>query len=306
MTHQYPALTPEQKRELQDIAQRIVAPGKGILAADESTGSMAKRLNPIGVDNTEENRRRYRQLLFTADQRIDKCIGGVIFFHETLYQNTDDGIPFAKLIKDRGIVVGIKNGIVPIVEPEILPDGDHDLKRCQYVTEKVWHCFNTVVKRRYLKVLAACYKALSDHHVYLEGTLLKPNMVTAGHSCPTKYSSEEIAMATVTALRRSVPPAVTGVTFLSGGQSEEEASMNLNAINVCPYIKPWALTFSYGRALQASALNAWRGEQSQEKAATEEFIKRAEANGLAALGKYESSGTCGAAGKSLYVANHAY
>uniref|UniRef100_A0A672HMF2 Fructose-bisphosphate aldolase n=2 Tax=Salarias fasciatus TaxID=181472 RepID=A0A672HMF2_SALFA len=363
MTHQYPALTPEQKKDLQDIALRIVAPGKGILAADESTGSMAKRLNPIGVENTEENRRRYRQLLFTADQRIDNCIGGVIFFHETLYQNTDDGTNFAKLIKDRGIVVGIKvdkgvvplagtngetttqgldglsercaqykkdgadfakwrcvlkisettpselaifenanvlaryasicqqNGIVPIVEPEILPDGDHDLKRCQYVTEKV---------------LAAVYKALSDHHVYLEGTLLKPNMVTAGHSCPNKYSSEEIAMATVTALRRTVPPAVTGVTFLSGGQSEEEASVNLNSINNCPLAKPWALTFSYGRALQASALNAWKGELSNEKAATEEFIKRAEANGLAALGKYESSGTAGAAGKSLYVANHAY
>uniref|UniRef100_A0A8D3DHI9 Fructose-bisphosphate aldolase n=1 Tax=Scophthalmus maximus TaxID=52904 RepID=A0A8D3DHI9_SCOMX len=333
MTHQYPALTPEQKKELQDIAQRIVAPGKGILAADESTGSMGKRLNPIGVENTEENRRRYRQLLFTADQRIDSCIGGVIFFHETLYQNTDDGTSFPTLIKDRGIVVGIKvdkgvvplagtngetttqgldglsercaqykkegadfakwrcvlkisdntpselaifenanvlaryasicqqNGIVPIVEPEILPDGDHDLKRCQYVTEKV---------------LAAVYKALSDHHVYLEGTLLKPNMVTAGHSCPTKYSGEEIAMATVTALRRTVPPAVTGVTFLSGGQSEEEASVNLNAMNNCPLPRPWALTFSYGRALQASALNAWKGELNNEKAATEEFIKRAE------------------------------
>ncbi|XP_043077532.1 fructose-bisphosphate aldolase C-B [Puntigrus tetrazona] len=363
MTHQYPALTTEQKKELQDIAQRIVAPGKGILAADESTGSMAKRLNPIGVENTEENRRLYRQILFTADERIDKCIGGVIFFHETLYQKADDGTPFAKMIKDRGIVVGIKvdkgvvplagtngetttqgldglsercaqykkdgadfakwrsvlkisettpselaimenanvlaryasicqqNGIVPIVEPEILPDGEHDLKRCQYVTEKV---------------LAACYKALSDHHVYLEGTLLKPNMVTAGHSCPTKFSNEEIAMATVTALRRTVPPAVTGVTFLSGGQSEEEASINLNAINNCPLTKPWALTFSYGRALQASALNAWRGSKDNEKAATEEFIKRAEANGLAAQGKYISSGTGGSAGQSLYVANHAY
>ncbi|KAG7280207.1 hypothetical protein CRUP_037568, partial [Coryphaenoides rupestris] len=309
MTHQFPALTPEQKKELQDIAERIVAPGKGILAADESTGSMAKRFNPIGVENTEENRRRYRQLLFTADERIDSCIGGVIFFHETLYQTSDDGTTFAKLIQDRGLVVGIKvdkgvvplagtngetttqgldglsercaqykkdgadfakwrcvlkitdttpselaifenanvlaryasicqqNGIVPIVEPEILPDGDHDLKRCQYVSEKV---------------LAAVYKALSDHHVYLEGTLLKPNMVTAGHSCPHKYSNEEIAMAT------------------------EEASVNLNAINTCPLAKPWALTFSYGRALQASALNAWRGELDNEKAATEEFIKRAE------------------------------
>uniref|UniRef100_A0A8C5B054 Fructose-bisphosphate aldolase n=1 Tax=Gadus morhua TaxID=8049 RepID=A0A8C5B054_GADMO len=333
MTHQFPALTPEQKKELQEIAERIVAPGKGILAADESTGSMAKRFNPIGVENTEENRRRYRQLLFTADERIDSCIGGVIFFHETLYQSSDDGTVFSKLIQDRGLVVGIKvdkgvvplagtdgetttqgldglsercaqykkdgadfakwrcvlkisentpselaimenanvlaryasicqqNGIVPIVEPEILPDGDHDLKRCQYISEKV---------------LAAVYKALSDHHVYLEGTLLKPNMVTAGHSCPHKYSNEEIAMATVTALRRTVPPAVTGVTFLSGGQSEEEASINLNAINTCPLAKPWALTFSYGRALQASALNAWKGELDNEKAATEEFIKRAE------------------------------
>ncbi|NXY00626.1 ALDOC aldolase, partial [Centropus bengalensis] len=154
-----------------------------------------------------------------------------------------------------------QNGIVPIVEPEILPDGDHDLKRCQYVTEKV---------------LAAVYKALSDHHVYLEGTLLKPNMVTPGHSCPTKYSPEEIAMATVTALRRTVPPAVPGVTFLSGGQSEEEASINLNAINTCPLMRPWALTFSYGRALQASALNAWRGQRDNANAATEEFVKRAE------------------------------
>ncbi|PKU31947.1 sperm-associated antigen 5 [Limosa lapponica baueri] len=185
-----------------------------------------------------------------------------------------------------------ENGIVPIVEPEILPDGDHDLKRCQYVTEKV---------------LAAVYKALSDHHVYLEGTLLKPNMVTPGHSCPTKYSPEEIAMATVTALRRTVPPAVPGVTFLSGGQSEEEASINLNAINTCPLMRPWALTFSYGRALQASALSAWRGQRDNATAATEEFVKRAEVNGLAALGKYEGSGDdSGAAGQSLYVANHAY
>jgi fructose-bisphosphate aldolase class I len=150
------------------------------------------------------------------------------------------------------------------------------------------------------------YKALSDHHVYLEGTLLKPNMVTAGHSCPNKYNNEEIAMSTVTALRRTVPPAVTGVTFLSGGQSEEDASVNLNCINTCPLAKPWALTFSYGRALQASALNAWKGDLSNEKAATEEFLKRAEANSQAALGKYESSGSGGAAGQSLYVANHAY
>uniref|UniRef100_A0A2I2ZFU3 Fructose-bisphosphate aldolase n=1 Tax=Gorilla gorilla gorilla TaxID=9595 RepID=A0A2I2ZFU3_GORGO len=356
MPHSYPALSAEQKKELSDIALRIVAPGKGILAADESVGSMAKRLSQIGVENTEENRRLYRQVLFSADDRVKKCIGGVIFFHETLYQKDDNGVPFVRTIQDKGIVVagcenklvgtvlagldGLsercaqykkdgadfakwrcvlkisertpsalailenanvlaryasicqQNGIVPIVEPEILPDGDHDLKRCQYVTEKV---------------LAAVYKALSDHHVYLEGTLLKPNMVTPGHACPIKYTPEEIAMATVTALRRTVPPAVPGVTFLSGGQSEEEASFNLNAINRCPLPRPWALTFSYGRALQASALNAWRGQRDNAGAATEEFIKRAEVNGLAAQGKYEGSGEDGgAAAQSLYIANHAY
>ncbi|XP_011916371.1 PREDICTED: fructose-bisphosphate aldolase A [Cercocebus atys] len=185
-----------------------------------------------------------------------------------------------------------QNGIVPIVEPEILPDGDHDLKRCQYVTEKV---------------LAAVYKALSDHHIYLEGTLLKPNMVTPGHACTQKFSHEEIAMATVTALRRTVPPAVTGITFLSGGQSEEEASINLNAINKCPLLKPWALTFSYGRALQASALKAWGGKKENLKAAQEEYVKRALANSLACQGKYTPSGHAGAAAsESLFVSNHAY
>merc|ERR1712061_191429 len=184
------------------------------------------------------------------------------------------------------------NGIVPIVEPEILPDGDHDLKHCQYVTEKV---------------LAAMYKALSDHHVYLEGTLLKPNMVTAGHSCSHKYTNQEIAMATVTALRRTVPPAVPGITFLSGGQSEEEASINLNAMNKCPLHRPWAITFSYGRALQASALKAWGGKKENGTACQEEFMKRALANSLACVGKYVTAGGSSAAGgESLYVANHAY
>ncbi|TRY74184.1 hypothetical protein DNTS_004353 [Danionella cerebrum] len=364
MPHAYPFLGPDQKKELNEIAQRIVATGKGILAADESTGSVAKRFQSINAENTEENRRLYRQLLFTADDRIKPCIGGVILFHETLYQKTDDGKLFSQLIKERGMVVGIKvdkgvvplagtngetttqgldglyercaqykkdgadfakwrcvlritpttpsnlaiienanvlaryasicqmHGIVPIVEPEILPDGDHDLKRCQYVTEKV---------------LAAVYKALSDHHVYLEGTLLKPNMVTAGHSCSYKFSPQEIAMATVTALRRTVPPAVPGITFLSGGQSEEEASINLSAINQCPLGKPWALTFSYGRALQASALRAWGGKKENGTACQEEFIKRALNNSAASIGHYVSKGDTGsAAGESLFVANHAY
>ncbi|KAM7338523.1 hypothetical protein ACRRTK_002007 [Alexandromys fortis] len=288
--------------------------------------------------------------------RVNLCIGGgVILFHETLYQKADDGRPFSQVIKSKGSVVGIKvdkgvvplagthgetttqgldglsercaqykkdgadfakwrcvlkigehtssalaimenanvlaryasicqqNGIVPIVKPEILPDGDHDLKRCQYVTEKV---------------LAAVYKALSDHHVYLEGTLLKPNM---------KYSNEEIAMATVTALLCTMPPAVTGVTFLFGGQSEEEASINLNAINKCPLLKPWPLTFSYGRALQASALKAWGRKKENLKAAQEEYIKRALANSLVCQGKYTPSGQSGAAAsESLFISNHAY
>ncbi|KAL6078641.1 hypothetical protein STEG23_032177 [Scotinomys teguina] len=184
------------------------------------------------------------------------------------------------------------NGIVPIVELEIFPDGDHDLKRCQYVTEKV---------------LAAVYKALSDHHVYLEGTLLKSNMVTPGHICTQKVSNEETAMATVTALRRTVPPAVPAVTFLSGGQSEEEAIINLNAINKCPLLKLWALTFSYGRALQASALKAWGGKEENLKAAQEEYIKRALTNNsLACQGKYTPSSQSGVAANESLISNHAY
>ncbi|XP_042194475.1 fructose-bisphosphate aldolase C [Callorhinchus milii] len=368
MTHQYPALSPDQKRELSEIALRIVAPGKGILAADESVGSMAKRFAQIGVENNEEMRRQYRQLLLTADDRVKSYLGGVIFFHETMYQSTDDGVPFINIVKERGIAAGIKvdkgvvplagtngetttqgldglaercaqykndgadfakwrcvlkitnstpsclaikenanvlaryasicqqNGIVPIVEPEILPDGDHDLKRCQHITQKV---------------LAAVYKALHEHHVYLEGTLLKPNMVTCGHSCPTKFSPEEVAKATVIALRRTVPPAVPGITFLSGGQSEEEASLNLNAINKLQIPKPWALTFSFGRALQASALSAWQGQASNVDMAMDEFLKRAEINSMAALGQYEAceeeeDEDTGTAGESLYVEDHAY
>lgn len=279
---------PALQDELRKIANAIVAPGKGILAADESVGTMGKRLQDIGLENTEENRRKYRQLLFTADKSIGDYISGVILFHETLYQKADDGTPFPELLKQRGIIPGIKvdtgvvplmgsedecttqglddlakrcaqykkdgchfakwrcvlkintntpsyqailenanvlaryasicqqNRIVPIVEPEVLPDGTHDLDRAQKVTESV---------------LAFVYKALADHHVFLEGTLLKPNMVTAGQSHAVKFSPEDIARATVTALSRTVPPAVPGITFLSGGQSEEEASVNLDAIN---------------------------------------------------------------------------
>ncbi|VDK37478.1 unnamed protein product [Dibothriocephalus latus] len=254
-------------QELRETANAIVAPGKGILAADESTGTIGKRFASIGLENTEENRRVYRELLFTTDPEFAKNISGVILFHETVYQKTKDGKPFVQLLKERGVIPGIKvdkgvvplggtynecttqgldglaercaqyykdgcrfakwrcvlkisshtpsylamlenanvlaryasicqqNGLVPIVEPEVLCDGDHDLETCQRVTEDVLHFV---------------YKALADHHVYLEGTLLKPNMVTAGQSCPNKSSNQENARATVEALQRSVPASVPG------------------------------------------------------------------------------------------------
>lgn len=356
---------PELKKELSEIAAAIVAPGKGILAADESTATIGKRLQSINVENNEENRKAYRQLLFsTSKDVIKEYISGVILFHETVYQKAEDGTPFIQLLKERNIIPGIKvdkgvvplfgtddecttqglddlqarciqykkDGchfakwrcvlkikkdcpsklailenanvlaryasicqsarIVPIVEPEILPDGDHDLARCQQVTEEV---------------LAAVYKALNDHHVYLEGTLLKPNMVTPGQSCPKRATPQEIASATVIALQRTVPPAVPGITFLSGGQSEEEASVNLDAINKYPGKKPWALTFSYGRALQASVIQAWGGKKEQIAAAQEELIKRSKANAAACQGKYVPGSISSLAGKnSLYVTAHKY
>lgn len=359
---QYP--TPELQEELKKIAQAIVAPAKGILAADESTGTMGKRLQDIGVENTEENRRRYRQLLFSSDAVLSENISGVILFHETLYQKADDGTPLVSLLEKKGIIPGIKvdkgvvplfgsedecttqglddlaqrcaqykkdgchfakwrcvlkigrntpsyqaiqenanvlaryasicqsQRIVPIVEPEVLPDGEHDLDRAQKVTEVV---------------LAAVYKALNDHHVYLEGTLLKPNMVTAGQSCKKTYTPNDVARATVTALLRTVPAAVPGVTFLSGGQSEEEASVHLNAINAVDLKRPWVLTFSYGRALQASVLRAWGGKTENILAGQQELIKRAKANGLAAVGKYVAGSIPSlAASKSNFVKSHAY
>jgi fructose-bisphosphate aldolase class I len=356
-------LTDSQQKELASIAQQIVAPGKGILAADESTATIGKRLSQIGVENNEDNRKAYRALLFSADKSHYANISGVILFHETLYQKTADGVPMVKLLQDRGIIPGIKvdkgvvnlagslnetttqgldglaercaqykkdgahfakwrcvlnigthtpsyqsmlenanvlaryasicqqNGLVPIVEPEVLPDGDHDLETAQRVTEQV---------------LAFTYKALADHHVYLEGTLLKPNMVTAGQSCPKKYTAEQNAAATVTALMRTVPPAVPGVTFLSGGQSEHDATLNLNAINRHPARKPWALTFSFGRALQASVLTAWKGKPENVKLAQEELFKLARANGEASLGKFGGTLNTAAGGQSLFVEKHAY
>ncbi|XP_051824732.1 fructose-bisphosphate aldolase B-like [Antechinus flavipes] len=362
--YRFQALTAEQKKELSDLAKRIVADGKGILAADKSVGTMGNCLQRIKVENTEENRCQFREILFSVDKSINQSIGGVILFHETLYQKDSQGKWFRDILKEKGIVVGIKldqgaaplagtnqettiqgldglsqccaqykkdgadfgkwravlkiadqcpsnlaiqenanalaryasicqqNGLVPIVEPEVIPDGDHDIEHCQYVSEKV---------------LAAVYKALNDHHVYLEGTLLKPNMVTAGHACTKKYTPEQVAMATVTTLHRTVPAAVPGICFLSGGMSEEDATLNLNAINLCPLPKPWKLSFSYGQALQASALDAWRGKAANKKATQEAFVKRAQANNQETKGQYVHSGTSSSASsQSLFTPCYTY
>jgi fructose-bisphosphate aldolase class I len=358
-----PFLTKAQEEALVKTAKAIVAPGKGILAADESTGTMGKRLKNINLENTEDNRRKYRQLLFTTDKSIANNISGVIMFHETFYQKSANGTPFPKVLESVGIIPGIKvdkgvvplagtlgegttqglddlgarcaeyykggarfakwrcvlnisshtpsnvglaenanvlaryasicqmNGLVPIVEPEVLCDGDHDLERCQKVTEQT---------------LAYVYKALADHHVFLEGTLLKPNMVTPGQACSKKYTAEQIGQATVTALRRGVPAAVPGIVFLSGGQSEIDATKNLNAINKVSGCKPWALSFSYGRALQASVLKAWQGKDENVAAAQKVYLHRAKANGLATLGKYEGEDAASSASESLFVAKHTY
>lgn len=355
---------PEGKlKELRDIANALVAPGKGLLAADESVPTLGKRFKGINLENTEENRRNYRQLLFSTDPSLAKNISGVILHHETLYQKSEDGTPLLRLLQDRGIIPGIKvdkgtvplagtpdelttqgldglsercaqykkdgchfakwrcvlrisdrtpsylamkenanvlaryavicqqNGIVPIVEPEVLPDGNHDLYTSMRVTEDV---------------LSFTYKALQDHHVYLEGTLLKPNMVTAGQSHSQKYSVEQNAVATVQALQRTVPPAVAGIVFLSGGMSEAEATQNLNAINATQGRKPWALTFSFGRALQASVIQVWDGQQANTLSAQQELLKLAQANGAASLGKYEGDLQTAAGSQTQFIANHAY
>jgi len=357
-----PHLTKTEQAELAKIAKQIVANGHGILAADESNGTMGKRLANINVANEESNRKTYRSLMFETEG-MEKYIGGVILFDETVYQSNDAGVKLVDVLKAKNVVCGIKvdkgvvvlsgtsgetvtqgldglnerckkykadgcdfakwrnvikigngtpsqlaidqsaqvlaryasicqvHGIVPIVEPEILQDGDHTLEVCQEVTERV---------------LAAQYKALHDHHVYLEGTLLKPNMVTPGQSCPTRATPEQIAEATVTAFQRTIPVAVPGIVFLSGGHSEVDATTYLNAINQHPGFKPWKLSFSFGRALQASALKAWQGKADNKKAAQDAFMVRAKGNCLAAMGKYEGEAEALCAGDSLFVANHSY
>jgi len=337
-------LSAERRAELRATARAICAPGKGILAADESSNTIAKRFASINIDNTEEHRRAYRELLFSADPDMGKHISAVILFHETLYHKASDERPLVKLLEERGIIPGIKvdtglvplasssanetttqgldslgqrcaeyrrdgarfakfrctlrvgpslpshlalvsnaqvlaryasicqsEGLVPIVEPEVLVEGDHTLEMAQRSTEAT---------------LSYVYRALHDHNVYLEGTLLKPNMVTPGLSCPTKTSAQEVAVATVTALQRTVPVAVPGICFLSGGLSEADSTAYLNAINCTGLATPWSLTFSFGRALQGSVLKTWQGKAENVAAAKAQFMKLARNNGAAAEGKY--------------------
>lgn len=350
--------------ELVETASYIATRGKGILASDESTGTIGKRFAPIGVENNEENRRFYRELLYKTEG-LEEHVSGAIMFEETLFHKASDGTSFVDLLKSKGIVSGIKvdkgvvplpgtdgetvtqgidglndrcakyyaagarfakwrgvikisesgcpsdlainetvyrlaryaaicqaNGLVPIVEPEVLMDGAHPIEVSAAVTEKV---------------LAAQYKALSDHHVLLEGTLLKPNMVRPGTEWEGDCTPADIARATVRVLQHTVPVAVPGIMFLSGGMSEEQATTALDAMNKLDAKTPWSLSFSYGRALQQTVLKTWGGSADNVEAAQAALMVRAKANGEAQLGKYTgSAGAGGAADESLHVKNYSY
>jgi fructose-bisphosphate aldolase class I len=330
-----------ETRELSATAHELVAEGKGILAADESSGTIKKRFDSIEVESTEDNRRTYRQMLFTAPGASD-YVSGVILFDETIRQSTDDGTPFPEYLAAEGMIPGIKvdtgakplagspeekvtegldglrerlveyrelgarfakwravitigdgiptpyclhvnahalgryaalcqeEGLTPIVEPEVLMDGDHSIDRCYDVTAATLH---------------AVFHELFLQHVVLEGTLLKPNMVLSGKDAPEQASVEEVAEMSVRCLRETVPPAVPGIVFLSGGQSDELATAHLNAMNALGE-QPWELSFSYGRALQAPALKAWGGREENLEAAQQAFLHRARLNGAARSGSY--------------------
>jgi fructose-bisphosphate aldolase class I len=327
--------------ELASTAQALVAEHKGILAADESGGTIKKRFDSIGVESTEENRRAYRDLLFTTEGAED-YISGVILFDETIRQTSADGTPFPKLLERKGVIPGIKvdqgakalalaegetvtegldglrerlseyrelgarfakwratysisdtlpseycmwtnahalaryaalcqeAGIVPIVEPEVLMDGTHTIERAFHVTSRV---------------LFAVFTELLDQRVQLEGTLLKPNMVLSGYEASDRAGVDEVAEQTLKCFKRHVPASVPGIVFLSGGQTDEDATAHLNAMNAMgPH--PWQLSFSYGRALQAPALKAWGGKPENVKAAQRAYYHRAKMNGAARTGVY--------------------
>ncbi len=329
---------------LEEIAQAMVAPGKGILAADESTPTIKKRFDTINTESTEESRRNYREMLFRTPAMKD-FISGVILYDETLRQKSEDGTTIPDIIKGQGAIPGIKvdtgakdfaghpgekmtegldglrtrlkdyyglgarfakwravinigdglpsracitanshalaryaalcheAGLVPIVEPEVIMNGGHSIDRCFEVTENA---------------LKALYAALYDQDVMLEGTILKPNMVLSGTECPTQAGMDEVAEKTVRCLKRAVPAAVPGIVFLSGGQSDLDATAHLNLMNQ-KYDTPWPLSFSYGRALQAAPLKTWGGDMKNASKAQAAFAHRARMNSLATLGKWQPS-----------------
>ncbi len=330
--------------ELNKVAEAMVAPGRGILAADESNATIKKRFDAIGVESTPITRRDYREMLFRSAEAKSKHISGVILYDETIRQNAKDGTPLVKLIAQTGALPGIKvdkgtkplpftanevvtegldglrerlveyrglgakfakwravidigpgipsygaimanahalaryaalcqeEDIVPIVEPEVLMDGDHDVDRCAQVSE--W-------------LLKTVFEQLFQQHIALEGMVLKPNMVVPGKKSANRASVEEVAEKTVRVLKSAVPASVPGIAFLSGGQSDEEATAHLDAINRMGAL-PWRVTFSYGRALQAAPQKAWSGKPENAAAAQRAFGHRAAMNGLAALGEWKA------------------
>src|SRR5436190_8583172 len=330
-----------KSENLESVARKLVAPGKGILAADESSGTIEKRLKSINVPSTEESRRAYREVLFTTTS-AGEFISGVILFDETIRQKTRDGRTFVKALEEQGIIPGIKvdmgakamanfpgekitegldglrdrlveyrqlgarfakwraviaigdkiptqtcidanaealaryaalcqeGDLVPIVEPEVLMDGVHTIQRYFEVTEAT---------------LRSVFNALAAHRVVLEDMLLKPNMVLSGKECPQQASVQEVAEATVRCMKRVVPAAVPGLVFLSGGQTDQQATEHLNAMNQLPDL-PWQLSFSYGRALQAPVLKAWKGAQANVAKAQQAFHHRAWCNSKARFGEY--------------------
>lgn len=335
--------------DLNKVALAMVAPGKGLLAADESSGTIKKRFDAIKVDSTEDNRRDYREMLFRSQEAMSKYISGVILYDETIWQNAKDGTPLVKLIEQAGAIPGIKvdegtqalpncpgelvtvgldklaerlkkyydrgarfakwravidigSGagsrgiptmtairvnahalaryaalcqaaqIVPIVEPEVLMDGDHDIDRCYEVTQRV---------------LNRTFQELRVQRVALEGMILKPNMAISGKKCPKQAPVQEVAEKTIRLLKSCVPAAVPGIAFLSGGQSDEEATAHLDAMNKIGHL-PWKLTFSYGRALQAAPQQAWSGKPDNVPAGQRAFSHRARMNGLASTGNWEA------------------
>jgi fructose-bisphosphate aldolase, class I len=322
----------------------MVAPGRGILAADESSATIKKRFDAIGAESTDNNRRDYREMLFRSTEAMSKYISGVILYDETIRQNAKDGTPLVKVIEKSGALPGIKvdkgvkplpfcpnevitegldglrerlveyrglgakfakwravidigagiptntcintnahalaryaalcqdEGIVPIVEPEVLMDGDHDIERCYVTTE--W-------------ALKRVFEQLYDQRVALEGMVLKPNMVVAGKKCAKRAGVDEVADKTLKVLKACVPAAVPGIAFLSGGQSDEGATAHLDAMNKTGGL-PWRLAFSYGRALQAAPQKAWAGKSENVAAAQRAFVHRAMMNSLATLGQWKS------------------